>query len=105
GKSVLINVGADWDGDELKLRALSILDLEKAAAQAGEGLKIYLENTEPLGAIAAQLRSPGKGLISVVVPGNDGQGAEIRLPQKQQVSVVMRNAIKSLPGVAAVESV
>ncbi len=105
GKSVLITVSADWDGDDLKLRAISISDLEQAAAQAGEGLRIYLENTDPLGAIAAQLRTPGKGIISLVVPGESGQEVEVRLPQKQQVSAAMRNAIKSLPGVAAVESV
>ncbi len=105
GKSVLISVSADWDGDDLKLRAISISDLEQAAAQAGEGLRIYLENTDPLAAISAQLRVPGKGIVSLVVPDEAGQEVEIRLPQKQQVSAAMRNAIKSLPGVAAVESV
>ena len=38
GKSLLITASADWDGDELKLRAASITDLDPAAAQAGEGL-------------------------------------------------------------------
>ncbi len=44
GKSVLLAVAVDWTDDELKLRALSASDLEKAAADAGEGLKIYLES-------------------------------------------------------------
>ena len=35
GKSVLITASAEWDGDELKLRAISIADLDSAAANAG----------------------------------------------------------------------
>ncbi len=83
GKSVLITVAADLMDEELKLRALSIVDLDKAAADAGEGLKIYLDNTDPLNAIATQLRQPGKGLITIVVPGSEGREVEIKLPQRQ----------------------
>jgi DNA polymerase-3 subunit alpha len=105
GKSVLLKATATWEGDELKLRAISLTDLEKAAAQAGEGLRIYLEDTRPLNAIAAELRQPGKGLIAVVVPGSGGQEVEIKLPQRQNVTTALKGAIKSLPGVAMVESI
>jgi DNA polymerase-3 subunit alpha len=105
GRSVLITVGADWDGDELKLRALAIADLDQAAANAGEGLRVYLEDASPLGGIAGALRNPGKGIVTLVVPGSAGQEVEIRLPQRQQITPAMRGAIKSLPGVASVESV
>jgi DNA polymerase-3 subunit alpha len=67
---VLLTVVADWMDDELKLRALSVSDLDKAAADAGEGLRIYLEDTRPLNAIAGQLRQAGKGLVTLVVPGS-----------------------------------
>jgi DNA polymerase-3 subunit alpha len=77
GKSVLITVAADLMDEELKLRALSIVDLDKAAADAGEGLKIYLDNTDPLNAIATQLRQPGKGIVTIVVPGSEGREVEI----------------------------
>ncbi len=105
GKSVLLKVNATWEGDELKLRAVSVNDLDKAAANAGEGLRIYLETSAPLNAIAAQLKHPGKGIVTIVVPGDRGQEVEIRLPQPQQVTAPLRNAIKSLAGVAAVEAV
>jgi DNA polymerase-3 subunit alpha len=105
GKSVLLKLNASWEGDELKLRALSVTDLDKAAADAGEGLKIYLEDVRPLGAIAAQLRQPGKGMITLVVPGSEGREVEIKLPQRQQVSGALKGAIKSLQGVAMVESI
>jgi len=105
GKSILLKLNASWEGDELKLRAISASDLDKAAADAGEGMKIYLEDTRPLNAIASQLRAPGKGTITLVVPGSEGREVEIKLPQRLQVNVALRNAIKSLPGVAAVEAV
>ncbi len=105
GKSVLLTVGADWDGDELKLRALAIADLDAAAANAGEGMRIVLERQDALGPIAAQLKQPGKGIVTIVVPGAAGQEVEIALPKKLQVNAALRNAIKSLPGVATVEAV
>ncbi len=105
GKSVLLSVSADWIDEELKLRALSVSDLEKAAADAGEGLRIYLDDTRPLNAIAGQLRNGGKGLVTLVVSGREGQEVEIKLKDRHQITAALRNAIKSLPGVAAVESV
>ncbi|HEY5238274.1 MAG TPA: DNA polymerase III subunit alpha, partial [Rhizomicrobium sp.] len=105
GKSVLLAVAVDWMDDELKLRALSVDDLEKASAQAGEGLRIHLENAEPLNAIANQMRTTGKGLITIVVPGAGGQQVEIALPKRISVNRDLRAAIKSLPGVAHVETV
>ncbi len=105
GSSVLLKVNATWEGDELKLRALSVTDLDKAAAGAGEGLRIYLDDTAPLNAIAGQLREPGKGIVTIVVPARAGQEVEVKLAKTFQVTGALKGAIKSLPGVAAVESV
>ena len=57
GKSILLDIGVDWIDEELKLRALSISDIDRAAAEAGEGLRIYLDDTRPLNAIAGQMRA------------------------------------------------
>ena len=105
GKSVLITASAEWDGDELKLRASSLADLDVAAANAGEGLRVHLQDGSSLGAIAAQLKQPGKGIVTFVVPGALGEEVEISLPKRLQVTPALKNAIKSLPGVAQVESV
>ena len=51
GKSLLDHrFSAEWDGDELKLRAATILDLDQAARQAGEGMVVRLLDTASLGA-------------------------------------------------------
>jgi DNA polymerase-3 subunit alpha len=104
GKSVLLKVSAGWEGEELKLRAASVADLNAAAAEAGEGLLIQLEKPEALGAIAGQLRQPGKGIVRFVVPGGPGEEVEIELPRRLEVTPALKSAIKSLPGVATVES-
>ncbi len=104
GRSVLISASAEWEGDELKLRAASIADLDKAAAQAGEGLTVRLDGPEPLGALAAQFQNPGKGIVTIVVPGGAGEEVEIELPRRQNITVALKNNIRNLPGVVAVES-
>jgi DNA polymerase III subunit alpha len=104
GKSVLLKVSAGWEGDELKLRAASVADLDAAAAEAGEGLLIQLEKPDALGAIATQLRQTGKGIVRFVVPGGPGEEVEIELARRHEVTPALKSAIKSLPGVATVES-
>jgi DNA polymerase-3 subunit alpha len=105
GKSVLVTASADWDGDDLKLRAVSITDLEAASANAGEGMRVYIDNEAALGPIASQLKQPGKGIVTLVVPGHAGEEVEIALPKKLLVSNALRNAIKMMPGVTNVEAI
>ncbi|MDE2494919.1 MAG: DNA polymerase III subunit alpha [Alphaproteobacteria bacterium] len=105
GKAVLLGASVDWDGDELKLRALSISDLAQAAAQAGEGLRITIGDQSAVSGLVAELRQPGKGIVTLIVPGGPGEEVEIQLPRKQQVTVPLKERIRALPGVAAVESV
>jgi DNA polymerase-3 subunit alpha len=105
GKSLLITASAEWDGDELKLRAASILDLDTAAQQAGEGMVVRLSDAASLGQLAAELRQSGKGLVNIVVPGGQGEEVEIELKKRIAVNATLRSRIAALPGVIAVEAV
>ena len=105
GKSLIINVSVDVDGEELKLRAASILDLDQAAAQAGEGMVVRLSDTAALSALHAELQQPGKGLVNIVVPGDAGEEVEIELKNRIAVTATLRNRVAALPGVASVEAV
>jgi DNA polymerase-3 subunit alpha len=105
GKSLLITASAEWDGDELKLRAASIIDLDAAAAQAGEGMVVRLHDASSLGALAAELGQAGKGLVNIVVPGSNGEEVEIELKKRIAVTATLRSRIAALPGVAMVEAV
>ncbi|MCX7280137.1 MAG: DNA polymerase III subunit alpha, partial [Alphaproteobacteria bacterium] len=105
GKSLLITASAEWDGDELKLRAASIIDLDAAAAQAGEGMVVRLLDASSLGALAAELNQAGKGLVNIVVPGSNGEEVEIELKKRIAVTATLRSRVAALPGVAMVEAV
>jgi DNA polymerase-3 subunit alpha len=105
GKSLLITASAEWDGEELKLRAASVIDLDAAAAQAGEGMVVRLSDASSLGALAAELSQAGKGLVNIVVPGNAGEEVEIELKKRVAVNVTLRSRIAALPGVMSVEAV
>jgi DNA polymerase-3 subunit alpha len=106
----LITASADWDGDELKLRAASITDLDQAAASAGEGMVVRLDSAAPLSAVAAQLQAPSqtsnaKGRVSFIVPGGPGEEVEIALAKRHVVNASLRNTIAAIPGVLSVEAV
>ena len=105
GRSVVLRVVGDWNDDELKLRAISAEDLDAAAAQAGEGLRIYLSDSAPIPSIASQLKESGKGLITLVVPGTKDQDVEIELPTRVRVSPQLKANIVALSGVTQVETV
>jgi DNA polymerase III subunit alpha len=105
GRPVLLRVIGEWAEDELKLRAVTIDDLDAAAAQAGEGLKIKLLDLAPIPLIARELKLPGKGLVTLIVPGDSRQEIEIALPRRVQVNPQLKNMIAALAGVAEVESV
>jgi DNA polymerase-3 subunit alpha len=106
GRSVIVRVVGDWIDDELKLRVVSIEDLDVAAANAGEGLKIRLTDPTPIPQIAAQLRQPGKGLVTLVVPGSGPeQEVEIELPKRVQVTPQLKSVLSGLSGVAEIETV
>ncbi|MBV9330696.1 MAG: DNA polymerase III subunit alpha [Alphaproteobacteria bacterium] len=104
GRAVVVKVSVSWEGEELKLRAASISELEAAASGAGEGLLIQLDGAESLSTIAMQLQKPGKGIVRFVVRSHGGEEVEIELPKRQQVTPALKSAIKSLPGVGAVET-
>jgi DNA polymerase-3 subunit alpha len=106
GRSVVIKVVGDWTDEELKLRATSIEDLNTAAADAGEGLKIRLSDPAPLSTIAKRLKPGGKGLVTVIVPVDaHNQDVEIVLPKRVQVTPQLKSEIASIGGVAEVETV
>ena len=81
GKSLLLTASADWEGEELKLRAPGSRISTAKSPQAGEGMRVRLSDASALGRLAEQLRQPGKGVITLVVPGAAGEEVEIALAQ------------------------
>jgi DNA polymerase III subunit alpha len=104
GKSVVLLVDVQEQGDDLRLTCHEVKPLEEEVARTGEGLQIVL--SEP--AAAPHLRNildqigRGKGKISILVDVGGMKEAEISLPGAYAVSAKSRAAIKAIQGVADV---
>jgi DNA polymerase-3 subunit alpha len=112
GSKVVLNVKAELESDQLKLLANSIGPIDTVVADAGTmGLKIYIENTEAVPNVASILdreRSAAKAgprgpvVLALMNPDLPGD-VEIDTGMEFPVNPQIKGAIKSLPGVMAVE--
>jgi hypothetical protein len=65
-----------------------------------------LADPAPIPVIARELKTAGKGLITLIVPGASGsQDVEIALPKRVQVNPQLKSTLASLSGVVEIETV
>jgi DNA polymerase-3 subunit alpha len=108
GTAVLLQVGAEAQGDEVRVRVHSVEPLEEAAAKAQRGLRVVLGSAEAIEPIARRLnggngRSENAGEVLIVVRLADGSEVEIRLPGRYAVSPQVAGAVRAVPGVLEVQ--
>ena len=80
GTAVLIDVEAEADGETVKVRVQRLASLEKAAEARHAGMKIYVEDTRALAALAEQVGGEGgQGAVPArASPGRSLQGSRVR---------------------------
>jgi len=106
GADVLVTLQASQEGEEVRARIVHVEPLAEAAAKVQKGLRIFLRDETPLASIEARLKAPGEGEVSLVVMLGPKEGeVEIRLPGRYAVSPAVAAALKTAPGVVAVEPV
>ncbi|QIK40455.1 DNA polymerase III subunit alpha [Pontivivens nitratireducens] len=111
GQNIVMSVEATMEGDSLKLLARSVTSAEDIVAEAGTaGLKIYLNDQDALGSVAARLADSatgprrGRGPVNLILQHPDLPGdVEIRLKDEYRVTPQIKAAIKSAQGVVYVE--
>lgn len=105
GASVLVTADVRLEGDTLRITANDVGPLDRAAAQAGAGLRVWLERTEAVPHIRTLLEREGRGRGRVIlVPRLDPQHeVEIALPGGFNVTPRLAQAMKMLPGVERVD--
>jgi DNA polymerase-3 subunit alpha len=105
GTSVLVTADIRLEGEALRITAQDVAPLDAAAAQAGAGMRVWLQRMEAVPHIRALLDREGRGRGRVVlVPRLDAeQDVEITLPGGFNVSPRLAQALKILPGVDRVE--
>ena len=107
GSALLITADARMDGENLRITAQEVMPLQDAAAQAGTGLRIWLDRTDALPRIRNLLDREGRGRGRVILVPRTGleRPLDIVLPGTFNVSPGLAQAVQSLPGVERAEDV
>ncbi len=107
GSAVLVTADARLENDALRLTASDCEALDKAAAGAGQGMRIFVDAATALPDIRALLEREGrgKGSVAIVPQIGPGQEVEVALPERWNVGPRLMQAMKVLKGVTQVEEV
>jgi DNA polymerase-3 subunit alpha len=107
GTALLVTVDLRLEGDALRITAQDVAPLDRAAAGAGVGLRVWLTETAAVAHIRTLLTQEGQGRGEVILcPRLDAhREAEIRLPGRFNVSPKLAAALKVMPGIASVEEI
>ncbi|MGC2085952.1 MAG: DNA polymerase III subunit alpha, partial [Bradyrhizobium sp.] len=125
GAAVLLQLGAELQGEDVRARVLHAEPLDAAAAKTQKGLRIFLRDTKPLDSIVKRLQGPeaagngngaapkagaagssaaprpvaGDGEVSLVMMLDLETEVEMKLPGRFKVSPQIAGAIKAVTGV------
>ncbi|MCF3946164.1 DNA polymerase III subunit alpha [Acidiphilium sp. AL] len=104
GTMLLVTAELRMDGESLRITALDAEPLDRAAANAGSGLRIVVERAEALPSLRALLDREGRGKGRILLAPRLGTGAklDIALPGGFNVSPRLAQAMKMIQGVAEV---
>jgi DNA polymerase-3 subunit alpha len=128
GAAVLLQLGAELQGEDVRARVLHAEPLDEAAAKTQKGLRIFLRDTKPLESIVRRLQMPetvaqngparggaakptsgagsnGDGDVSLVLMLDLETEVEMKLPGRFKVSPQIAGAIKAVSGVVDVQTV
>jgi len=112
---VLLQLGAELQGEDVRARVLHAEPLDEAAAKMHKGLRVFLRNEAPIEGVARRLEpmpngagrngaDHGDGEVSMVLMLGDGNEVEVKLPGRFKVSPQIAGAIKAVSGVVTVEA-
>ncbi|MCC6949109.1 MAG: DNA polymerase III subunit alpha [Bradyrhizobiaceae bacterium] len=110
GSAVLLQVAAEAQGDDVRVRINNVESLDEAAAKTQRGLRVFLESADPIELVAKRLnggangRAEGAGEVSIVLRLENGAEVEVKLPGRYPVSPQVAGAMKAVPGVVEVEA-
>jgi DNA polymerase III subunit alpha len=125
GAAVLLQLGAELQGEDVRARVLHAEPLDDAAAKTQKGLRIFVRDTRSLDSIARRLQMPeavaqgapargpqakpaasgGDGDVSLVMMLDLETEVEMKLPGRFKVSPQIAGAIKAVTGVVDVQTV
>jgi DNA polymerase III subunit alpha len=106
GTAVLIDVEAEAEGENVKVRVQRLSSLDRAAETCHTGMKIYVEDTRALASLAEQVGSGGgQGQFRLVLRLTDlSSEVEFVLPRGVDSTPKTRSALKLVEGVTAISA-
>ena len=105
---VVLTVEARMDGETPKMVAQSLRPVEDVVANAGAGLRIVVDNPEPLDIIKSTLADGGQGngYVYVTLSLADRQRrVELTLPNRYKVSPLLKDTLDIVPGILDVQEI
>ncbi len=114
GKAVLLQVGADTQGDEVRLRIYGAELLDEVAAKSQRGLLVFVAPDAPIDQIAKRLENgngkngngDAKGEVNVIVSLDGGRSeVEVKLPGRYSITPQLAGNIRAVGGVMAVQEI
>ncbi|WP_458760847.1 DNA polymerase III subunit alpha [Afipia sp. TerB] len=118
GTAVLLQLGAELQGEDVRARILNAEPLDTAAAKTQKGLRIFVRDDKPLESIAKRLESTkgrppadrpavagGEGEVTLIMLLDLQTEVEMKLPGRFRVSPQIAGAIKAVSGVVDVQAV
>ena len=110
GSAVLLQVGGEAQGDDVRVRIHNVESLDEAAAKTQRGLRVVLQSPDPIELVAKRLnggtsgRGDATGEVSFLLQLDGGAEVEVKLPGRYPISPQIAGAMKAVPGVLEVES-
>ena len=111
GTALHLTVAGNVDGEDIRVRILDMEPLEKALAKAQRGIRVALTEQAVKGrtggegvlpALQNALRIGGDGEVLLHLALEDGQGVEVRLPGKFDLSPEAVASLAQVPGLVDV---
>jgi DNA polymerase III subunit alpha len=103
GKSLVLRVEAEVQGEDIKLRINSVEPVDQATANAVPGIQIFLRDAKPIDSVAQRLQRGGKAPVRVTLLQDHGNEIDIAIGDKYIMTPQIKSAIKAIVGVVYVE--
>ncbi|MGH7051185.1 MAG: hypothetical protein ACREFU_02840, partial [Acetobacteraceae bacterium] len=93
--------------ETLRITAHDLAALDEAAAEAGEGLRVWLDRIEAVAPVRSLLghEAGGRGRVFLLPRLARAEAVEIALPGGFRVTPRLAQALKLVPGVERVEAI
>jgi DNA polymerase III subunit alpha len=105
GSNVLVTAELKTEGEAVRVTALDAVPLDKAAAEAGASIRVWLRETAAIPHIRDVLNreAGGRGRVTLIPRVADDQDVEIALPGGYHVTPRLTQALMALSGVDQVD--